>query len=195
MPIMRPTGCRSATVRLRRGNDRRPTRSAPAMRRHQEPRNLGARRVAAVLSNRPPMRKKGRCRRPAPARGYAACGILSGGTLGENVGAARSRTRTGRPCCRSSSAGARASARGSGLGFGVAHQPQAWRTSSRVTRQTSDSFREGGSRRTAWSNGPSRGLISATSSVRVTHPCRCPSPHKVGRTDLFRKLGQIRFSH
>jgi hypothetical protein len=77
-----------------------------------------------VLRNRPPIRKKGPCREPAACGGYVACGFTSGGTLGENVGAAGRRTRTGRPCCRSPSAGARASARG-------AAWASAWRTSCR----------------------------------------------------------------
>ena len=81
--IMRPTGCRSATGRLRRGNGRRPTRSATSMRRPHEPRNLGA------------LRRRGASEAPAdalegpvagagpPTRGYAACGITTGGTLGK----------------------------------------------------------------------------------------------------------------
>jgi hypothetical protein len=174
MAIMRPTGCRSATGRLRRGNGRPPTRSATSMRRPHE-RETWARCAAAVLRNLPPMRKKGPCPGPPPCarlrrawdherrharrerrrRPKANRLHPSDRAFAKPWTAARRRTRTGRLCCRSPSAVLERQ-RGSGLGFGEAHHLQAWRTSSRVTRQTSDSFREGGSRRTPSSYGPSR---------------------------------------
>jgi hypothetical protein len=144
------------------------------MRLHQEPRNLSA------------LRRRGASESPAdalegpvlgaspPARGHAACGITSGGTLGENVdedqGQSLSPSTEHSPNRGAPPGAGRAQEdsvvdlrapvlerqRGSGLGFGPAHQLQTWRILSRITRQTSDSFREGGSRRTPCSYGPSR---------------------------------------
>jgi hypothetical protein len=190
MPIMRPTGCRSATVRLRRGNDRRPTRSAPAVRRPQEPRNLGT------------LRRRGASEPPAdaqegPVPGAGGLRRLRRVWVHERRHARRKRRRG--PAQDAPQVHRVVDPRapvlerqhGSGLGFGVAHQLQAWRASARFTRQTSDSFREGGSRRTPWSKRTVTGLISATSSVRITHPCRCPLAHKVGPDGPIQKARLI----
>jgi hypothetical protein len=81
-----------AADRLPLGHRAVTARERPAPNAEPRPRRGGtrsretwARCAAILLRNRPPMRKKGPCRGPTPARGYAACGITTGGTLGENV--------------------------------------------------------------------------------------------------------------